>query len=106
MPSAGPPRSRVRPAASDLEYTRMPGPPGGGRFVRSAEYEANATDRPSAEIAGLKLVRADGLPSGRLLTNRVGPPSIDRTKTFPSPAVSSATRLRACESNATSRPSP
>src|SRR5438552_3012338 len=72
------------------------------RLVASLE---NATKRPSAEMAGVKLVPFASAPAEEMLTRSVVPVSRSRTNTSVTPLVSPGTRLVASLGNVTKRPS-
>src|SRR5438552_10226937 len=72
------------------------------RLVASLE---NATKRPAAEMAGVKLVPFASAPAEEMLTRPVVPVSRSRTNTSVTPLVSPGTRLVASLGNATKRPS-
>src|SRR5438552_3772355 len=67
--------------------------------------EVNATNRPSAEIDGGKLVPLPCAPCEATLTRLVLPAFRSRTNTSLAPFVSPPTRLLALDRNATKRPS-
>src|SRR5947208_3247239 len=67
--------------------------------------EVNATNRPSAEIDGGKLVSLPCVPCEATLTRLVLPALRSRTNPSPAPFLSPATSLLAHDRNATNRPS-
>src|SRR2546422_463512 len=67
--------------------------------------EVNATNRPSAEIDGGKLVSLPCVPCEATLTRLVLPALRSRANTSLAPFVSPPTRLLALDRNATNRPS-
>lgn len=73
--------------------------------TRSGDGEANATQRPSAEMGPPQAAAAEALPLGVTLTSSVVPATRSRTKTSSEVYVGIATRFDAEVWKATKRPS-
>src|SRR5438876_469355 len=89
--------SRSRTKTSQLALVSS-----GTRFVAS---DPNATNRPSALIAGKTLAPSASIPALSTLTRSVDPVARSRTNTSEALLLSSGTRLVAFDVNATYRPS-